>query len=277
MSGQAGASASSDAASPGAPLTSDLDPALLEHLERLAETPQLLVALDFDGTLSPEVDSPEEARALPEAREAVLALMALPRTRVALVSGRAMDSLLHVSELPDEALLIGSHGVEERLDAPVRLAVSDEEKSGLARLHEALEAVAADHDGVWVEQKPAGYALHTRLASRTDRAAAQSRARTDAASAASGLTVRHGKNVLEFSVRGTTKGDAVRVLREYTGATAVLFAGDDVTDEDGFAALLDGDLGLKAGQGDTAATHRVDGPREVAAVLRMLAEHRRGA
>ncbi|TAJ49361.1 MAG: trehalose-phosphatase [Herbiconiux sp.] len=254
----------------------DVDSELLAQLERLAGTPELLVALDFDGTLSPEVDTPDDARALPEARAAVLELMALPHTRVALVSGRAMESLLHVSELPDEALLIGSHGVEERLDAPVRLALSDEEKSGLARLHAALDAVADDYDGVWVEHKPAGYALHTRRASESDRAAAQERARTDAATAASGLTVRLGKNVLEFSVRGTTKGDAVRVLREFTGATGVLFAGDDVTDEDGFAALGADDFGLKAGPGATVAAHRVDGPREVASVLQTLANLRAG-
>ncbi len=255
---------------------SGLDDALRSHLERLAHTPELLVALDFDGTLSPEVDRPEDARALPEARDAVLALMALPHTRVALVSGRAMDSLLHVSDLPDEALLIGSHGVEERLDSPVRLALSDEEKEGLARLLVALERIADDFDGVWVEKKPAGYALHTRLAVEADRAAAQARARADAATAAEGLTVRLGKNVLEFSVRGTTKGDAVRVLREFTGATAVLFAGDDVTDEDGFTALGAGtdDLGLKAGRGATAAEHRVGGPQDVAVVLGTLAELR---
>src|SRR5690606_14197006 len=82
------------------PLPGSLDGALRE----LARVLLLLVALDFDGTLAPEVDSPEQARALPEAREAVLALMRLPNTRVALVSGRALKSLIAVAALPDTAL-----------------------------------------------------------------------------------------------------------------------------------------------------------------------------
>ncbi|MFB2351101.1 trehalose-phosphatase, partial [Priestia megaterium] len=87
-------------------------------LRELARVPRLLVALDFDGTLAPEVDSPEKARAVPEAHDAVLRLMRAPRTRVALVSGRALRSLIEVSDLPDDALLVVSHGIEIRLDEP---------------------------------------------------------------------------------------------------------------------------------------------------------------
>ena len=86
--------------------------------------------------------------------------------------------------------------------------------------------------------------------------------------------MRLGKNVIEFSVRSTTKGEAVEHLRRYTDATAVLYAGDDVTDEDAFAALGPGDLGLKSGVGETAATYRVAGPTEVAAALTLLSRAR---
>jgi trehalose 6-phosphate phosphatase len=82
--------------------------------------------------------------------------------------------------------------------------------------------------------------------------------------------------VLEFSVRGETKGDAVEHLRAYTSANAVFYAGDDVTDEDAFAALGPDDLGLKSGAGETIASHRVAGPHQVAQVLALLAEFRDG-
>ena len=88
------------------------------------------------------------------------------------------------------------------------------------------------------------------------------------------MTERRGRDVFEFSVRSTTKGDAVRMLREFSGATAVLFAGDDVTDEDGFRALGTEDLSLKCGDGETAARFRVADTIEVAAVLERLAEIR---
>jgi trehalose 6-phosphate phosphatase len=255
----------------GAPLADDLRAAL----QRLAAHPRLLVALDFDGTLAPEVDDPEQARAIPEARAAVLRLNALPDTRVAMVSGRALASLIHVTDLPDDVLLIGSHGIELRLDNPDdALALNDQEQEDVEVLHEVLGEVADSLDDVWLEPKPAGFALHTRLASDRASRVAHLVALSETAAELDNLTVREGKNVLEFSVRSTTKGEAVEHLRRYVKADAVLFAGDDVTDEDGFAALGAGDLGLKSGGGDTIADFRVSGPAEVAAALAALAGFR---
>jgi trehalose 6-phosphate phosphatase len=54
----------------------------------------------------------------------------------------------------------------------------------------------------------------------------------------------------------------------------VLFAGDDVTDEDALASLGEYDLGIRVGPGDTAATVRVAGIRELAAGLGLLADLR---
>ena len=244
-----------------------------EALARLARTDTLLVALDFDGTLAPLVDDPAQARALPEARRAIQALLELPKTRVALISGRAMASLIEVSEAPDGVLLSGSHGVEVRLDTEPELALTAPERDGVARLGQALRAVADQFDGVWVETKPAGFALHTRLASDDDTRAAV-RAATEAVGSIDGLTTRLGSNVLEFSVRSTNKGDAVERLREFSGASAVFFAGDDVTDEDAFAVLGPDDLGLKCGSGPTRAAFSVPGLPEVAQVLHELAARR---
>jgi trehalose 6-phosphate phosphatase len=149
---------------------------LVAALRELARVPRLLVALDFDGTLAPEVDEPDAARALPEARDAVLALMTLPATRVALVSGRALASLEEVSQLPDEALLVGSHGIELRLDNPDdAFALDEKERVAVEVLGEVLGEVADSIEKVWLETKPAGFALHTRLASeRSSRRAPRS-------------------------------------------------------------------------------------------------------
>ena len=260
-------------ASDSGSLPADLEPALA----RLAGTPELLVALDFDGTLAPEVDVPDDARALPEAHDAVLALLELPHTAVAFISGRAMQSLQHVAQLPESALLVGSHGVEVHTDGRTEVDLDDAELARRDALGATLEGIAEGLEGVWIEVKPAGFALHTRVAGDAETATAERRALAETELEANGLTVRRGKNVIEFSVRSTTKGEAVERLRRQTGATAVLFAGDDVTDEDGFAALGPGDLGLKSGDGETRASHRVTGPREVASTLRMLAEKRAGA
>ena len=259
------------------PRFSRLPEPLVGALRELARTPRLLVALDFDGTLAPEVDDPERARALPEARDAVLRLLGMPHVRVALVSGRSLASLEHVSQLPDNALLIGSHGIEIRLDDPEdSIGLDAAELRNVGVLKEVLTEVADSIDQVWLEPKPAGFALHTRLATEHNSRVAHLVARSETAAEIEGLTVRDGKNVLEFSVRSTTKGEAIEHLRAYTGATAVFFAGDDVTDEDGFAALDVDDVGLKAGEGSTLASHRVKGPVEVARALTLLADLREG-
>jgi len=83
--------------------------------------------------------------------------------------------------------------------------------------------------------------------------------------------------VLEFAVRSTTKGEAIEHLRRYTAADAVFYAGDDVTDEDAFAALQPHDVGIKVGPGETAATFRVAGPAELSRALAALAAARSAA
>ena len=254
-----------------------LSDALVGALRELARVRRLLVALDFDGTLAPEVDSPEHARALPEARDAVLRLLALPNTRIALVSGRALRSLIEVAELPDDVLLVGSHGIEIRLDDPDdRVSLDTAELEQVEVLHEVLGEVADEFDQVWLEPKPAGFALHTRLATEENSRLAHLVALSEAQAEIENLTVRSGKNVLEFAVRSTTKGEAVEHLRRYTSADAVFYAGDDVTDEDAFAALLPHDLGVKSGAGETEAAFRVAGPAEIALVLSTLATFRAG-
>lgn len=259
-----------------------LSSSLIGALRELARVRRLLVALDFDGTLAPEVDSPEQARALPEARDAVLRLLALPNTRVALVSGRALRSLIEVADLPDTTLLVGSHGIEIRLDdvdpsGPYgRVSLDTAEIEQVEVLHEVLGEVADAIDQVWLEEKPAGFALHTRLATEHDSRLAHLVALSEAQAEVDSLTVRQGKNVVEFSVRSTTKGEALEHLRRYTAADAVFYAGDDVTDEDAFAALTPDDLGVKSGPGPTEAPFRVAGPDEIALVLSTLATFREG-
>lgn len=258
-------------------MTAALPDDLLDALRELARVPRLLVALDFDGTLAPEVDSPEQARAIPPAREAVLRLLAAPDTRVALVSGRALRSLIQVADLPDEALLVGSHGIELRLDdRRPRVDLDAAERERVEQLQRVLTGVTESIDDVWLEEKPAGFALHTRLATEENSRLAHLVALREATKQLDDLTIRPGKNVLEFAVRSTTKGEAVEHLRRYTGADAVFYAGDDVTDEDAFAALRDSDVGLKSGPGETEAAFRVAGPDEVAHVLATLADLREG-
>jgi trehalose-phosphatase len=247
-------------------------------LSRLAAAEVLLVALDFDGNVSPHVDDPAAARPLPDAARAIEQLATLPRTSVALVSGRAIDSLVEVSGVGDDVLLSGSHGGEYRMEvgAPP-LSLSDGELAVVARLGDILHEVAAQHPGTEVESKPAGHALHLRNADADTALDAQHIVRRRVLAELPGITARPGKDVEEFSVLAATKGDAIGRLRDHVGATAVFYSGDDLTDEDAFRVLLDGDVGVKVGAGDTLAPFRVPSPDEMAAVLTRLVELRSAA
>ncbi len=251
--------------------------ALAAALRELAAADRLLLALDFDGTLAPFVDVPKAARALPEAKAALDRLERLPDTWVAYVSGRPLASLEIVTEADADALLIGSHGVEVRFGRDgVSLDLSPEERSTLDGLGEALRALVDSVPGTRLETKPVGFGVHYRLLDGDGGRDVVARAYETAASVSDRLTIRDGKDIIEFSVRGADKGDGIERLREYTRATAVLFAGDDVTDEDGFGVLRPsaGDIGIKVGEGDTAAQYRVADERAIATLLTLLAEAR---
>ncbi|WP_022899069.1 trehalose-phosphatase [Humibacter albus] len=240
----------------------------------LADAKRLLVALDFDGTVSPLVDTPSESRVIPEARAALTALERMPDTWVAFVSGRPLDGLVRVTEADDSALLIASHGVEVRLTGGgVDVGLTDTERVRLAALAADLELIVSETPGSKLERKPVGLGLHTRGVEPDVARAADDRAR-EAAQRRGGFLERAGKDILEFAVRDATKGDGIERLRKHVRATAVLYAGDDVTDEDGFAVMHAGDVGVKVGTGRTAARFRVADPDAVAALLTRLAELR---
>lgn len=251
--------------------------ALATAVSKLAGAERLLVALDFDGTLAPFVDVPTSARALPQAKAALDRLEALPDTWVAYVSGRPLSSLEAVTEADADALLIGSHGVEIRFGRDgVSLDLTDAERATLEELGRVLGDLVESAPGTRLEVKPVGFGVHYRQLEGGAGAEVVSRAYEAAAGVSDALTIRDGKDIIEFSLRGANKGDGIQRLREYTHATAVLFAGDDVTDEDGFAVLRpeSGDLGVKVGEGDTAAQFRVADEGAIATLLTLLADAR---
>lgn len=245
-------------------------------LRRIVTARRLLVALDFDGTIAPFAPRPELARALPEAMDALRTLAALPETWVAIVSGRSLSSLRDVGRFPADFLLFGSHGAESGLPgATPGQQPSRDELVVLDALDAVLRLIASAAPGAWVEEKPFGRVLHTRLAEPVLGGFAQSSALGSVGRGLPGVVARGGKNVAEFAIRSETKGGALEELRRFTAADAVFFAGDDLTDEDGFSVLRDGDVGVHSGDGASIAEFRVDGPATMSRVLGQIA-HLRG-
>lgn len=238
-------------------------------LDQLAHSRHLLVCVDYDGTISPIVSDPQAARPLPEAVQALQSLAALPDTTVVVVSGRALENLREVANLPAEIHLVGSHGAE--VDRPLELDPAQQRL--LDQCTTAAEELVADVPGAHIETKPGSIAIHVRRCE--PKAAAQLiRAVVMGPGRYPGVLGRHGKEVIELSVAHAQKSDAVRALRQRFDASTVLFIGDDLTDESVFADLSGHDVGIKVGSGDSAAMWRVEEPADVALLLNRLAQDR---
>ncbi len=248
------------------------DPDLRAALTRIARVPILLVACGYDGALAPIVEDFTAAVPLPEAIAAIRSLAALPQTTVAVISSRALRDLAALSRLPSEVHLVGSHGSEFDVGFVQRLPSELLELRG--QIHDELSRIAAQHPGVRLEPKPGSITMHTRS---VDPATAQAAVAMVKAGPANwpGVHTTQGKEVIELSVLPTDKGAAVDDLRLQASASAVLFFGDDTTDESAFARLQGPDLGIKVGPGETQALHRVDDPEGAVRCLAFLLQTRR--
>ncbi|KQZ24696.1 MULTISPECIES: trehalose-phosphatase [Microbacterium] len=249
-----------------------------EALRAIAATPRLVVALDFDGTASPLVPDPMAARALPEVAAQVARLAAMPDTIVAYVSGRSMHDLREITEHTDDSpiALAGSHGAQYWFPGTGEADATgpDTAEGDREELWAAARPIIDRHEGAEFEPKTFGMGVHTRTA--TGEVEKEVFAEIDAlvAERFPHWRRRAGHRVLEFSSRTEGKDAAMAALRERFDATGILFAGDDVTDEDAMRVLTDGDLGVRVGPGDSAAVLRVGNPQEMAQLLEALADER---
>ncbi|MEN8234369.1 MAG: trehalose-phosphatase [Actinomycetota bacterium] len=244
-----------------------IDPALREALRAAAAAPVLLVASDYDGTLSPIVGDPAAAVPHEPALTALIEVCDLPDVHGMIISGRSLDVLAQLTGAPQSITLIGSHGAQASGSSPA----GPEQERTIADLNDALERVARSHEGAVLESKPSGAALHYRHSA--DPTAVLSA--VEGIAARSDARVIEGKKVVEFVVGEGDKGTAVDHHRHVVEADRVVFFGDDVTDEDVFAVLGPVDIGVKVGSEPSLAQFRVDDPEGVADALRLLVSERR--
>lgn len=244
---------------------------LRQALERAAASGVVLVASDYDGTLAPIVANPDlahpDARALP----ALVSLGTLADTHAAILSGRDAAVLRRLTGAPTGVELVGSHGAERNGCLP---QVEAQAREDLAAVQVRLAALCDKFPGSRLEVKPAGVAFHYRNVAAALHPTAQASARRIGLGFP-GLTILLGKRVVELAGSTTNKGHALLALRDRWAADVVVYIGDDVTDEDAFAALRPDDVGVKVGAHPTRAEFRVDDQTQVSAVLESLLSLRR--
>lgn len=212
------------------------------------------VFLDYDGTLTPIVDRPEDAIISQEMRAAVRELA--QRCPVCVVSGRDRPVVQELMGL-DTLIVAGSHGFD--IWSPTGGAIKKEhgvEFAALldevkARLHAVMDGI----EGALVEPKKTSVAAHYRLVAEGERAKVKAVVDQILADHPDELKCTPGKMVWEIQPRiDWDKGKAVLYLLEALGLdrpdVAPIYLGDDLTDEHAFAALGGRGIGIFVGQVD---------------------------
>lgn len=210
---------------------------------------RLLVALDFDGTLSPIVDNPEVAHIHEDAGDVLDDLAGQVRA-IAVITGRPARQVLALGGLDEVGDAIAEHGRElvvlgqygnERWTSAARRVVSPKPPPGLAGLIGDLPRLLrrAEVPDAWIEEKGLAVAVHTRRLADPAAAFARLVPVLTAAAEARHLEVEPGRFVIEIRSSGMDKGRALHGLVSEYEAGAVLFVGDDLGDVPAFEAVLE--------------------------------------
>ncbi len=199
----------------------------------LAAPARAAILIDFDGTLAPIVDDPDQAAALPGTEEVLRRLVLRYRT-VGVVSGRPVRYLQDRLGGLDGVHLAGLYGLERVVNGSVEvLPEAARWESTVANVAAAAEAAAPA--GVNVERKGLAVTLHVRLA--PEHAGWITRFAGDQA-ATTGLVVHRGRRSVEL--RPPVEADKGTVVDELAeGCEAVCYLGDDLGDLPAFARLAE--------------------------------------
>jgi trehalose 6-phosphate phosphatase len=237
----------------------------------------VLVISDYDGTLTPIVESPEAAFLAYEMGELLRALAAAPGTVVAVSSGRALDDV-RARVGVDGLVYSGNHGLEIRgMGLQFVEPVAASTVPALDALCKRLEQELASVPGALVENKHLTASVHVRKVPGSRRTEVWDLVQRLVDWEGTGFRIATGNQV--FEIRPPTdwnKGSAARLILDRSGAAApaTVVLGDDRTDEDAFAALPQA-ITARVGQGtETLARYRLDSPAEVAVVLKRLTDLR---
>ncbi len=250
---------------------------LLFELVIRGATP-LLLALDYDGTLSPIVPDPASAVPAHGAKEVLKQLASHPElVRVAIVSGRDIDQLCAFLDETSGVALIGVHGLEMMEPSGARRIVGQLGEDALKALEKVRQWLADNvppNAGFLVEEKRFSIALHYRNAQKDQVKPIVQALEDFIRQNTPELRAGHGKMVIEALPKGASKGCAIRLLESYFKDTkTTVYFGDDITDEDAFYELRSRGVTVKVGDDSPSwAKYRVESPAQVVQTLNLLAD-----
>jgi trehalose 6-phosphate synthase/phosphatase len=246
-------------------------------LNALRQSKSRLVFLDYDGTLVPFADRPEEAVPPPSVPDILRRLAQAPGTTVVLISGRARHDLDRWFGAIPDLWLVAEHGAcvrppdSREWDLLRRGATSDWK----SRVWPVLEHYVDRTPGSFIEEKEFALVWHYRMAEPEfgDWLANELAATLDEMLSQTELHAIRGQKNVEVRFAWANKAsivDRLEALRP--DADFRLAIGDDRTDEDLFARLAGLAWTVRVGRGPSAARYALNGPPDVRGVLRRVLE-----
>jgi len=225
-------------------------PSVLENTDALTKQfsgKQVVLFLDYDGTLTPIVATPDLAVLSDEMRDS------LKRTAdcytTALISGRELSNLLKMVAI-DGLYYAGNHGFE--IEGPhhskIKTRKGEKYLEVVDKAYHDIKKRVGDIEGVIIEHKKFSLSVHIRLVDESLVDGIE-KAVDEVLSHYTELKKHHGKKVFEVRPRmDWHKGKAVMHLLKALDLdkedVLPIYIGDDVTDEDAFEALKDRGLGI---------------------------------
>jgi len=244
-------------------------------LPNIADAKRFALFFDFDGTLADIAERPDAVEVSEHTRETLASLRSALKGAVAIISGREIASVDQFL-LPVQLAMSGVHGLTRR-DADGTLHSPDFDVSGVHDVEKQLAPFVADHPGLLLERKRGAAALHYRQ--RPELEAACHAAMREAVFGKAELRLRPGKMVIEALAHESNKGAAIESFLDqppFIGRVPV-FAGDDATDEDGFAFVNRRQgISIKVGLGETQARYRARDTQELLSWMRDILEEIEG-
>ena len=243
----------------------------------LSDAKQVLLGLDFDGTLSPTVDRPELAVLPAQTKESLLSLSRHEKFLVAIISARSLEDVQDRAGIGG-LIYAGNRGMEisgggMEFVHPGALELREQVDEAARRLSQALERF----DGVVFEYKELSLTVHHRLVPSESVADVNRTVDTVVSPFLESGALKTTPAKMSVEVLPNVpwgKGDALREIRAglSPGSFPVYF-GDDLVDEDGFTWVqAAGGFGVYVGPAgsDTTARYRLDSPEEVAQALELM-------
>jgi trehalose-phosphatase len=230
---------------------------------------------DFDGTLVPIQDNPAQCVLSAGMKGQLEAIALSGKAFIAILSGRTVADIKKRVNIQG-VYYGGNHGIE--ISGPRVNYTHPDALSGkhiIEKVCREIKQEIGNIEGAFIEKKKFGFALHSRMGKKEDKALIQRAFHRVIAeqSDAQTFTIMRGKKVLELApnIQWDKGKAALFILQELKRNYLPIYVGDDANDEAAFKALNEDGVTIRVGKSKkTAAKYYLKGQWEVSRFLKHI-------